>query len=59
MEYMTIKQAAERCGYSEETIRKWCKENKLFAVVEAQKVRGRWQIPANAKCPKPIRSRKL
>lgn len=41
MEYMTIKQAAERWGYSEETIRKWCKANKLFAVVEAQKISGR------------------
>ena len=59
MEYMTIKQAAERWGYSEEAIRKWCKENKLLAVVEAQKISGRWQIPVNAECPKPIRSRKL
>lgn len=45
MEYMTIKQAAERWGYSEETIRKWCKENKLFAVVEAQKVSAAARYP--------------
>ncbi len=45
MEYMTTKEAAERWGFSEETIRKWCKSNQLSAVVKAEKVRGRWRIP--------------
>ena len=44
MEYMTTKEAAERWGFSEETIRKWCKSNQLSAVVKAEKVRGRWRI---------------
>lgn len=58
MEYMTIKQAAERWGYSEETIRKWCKSNQLLAVVKAEKVRGRWRIPANVECPRQIKAKK-
>lgn len=55
MEYMTTKEAAERWGFSEETIRKWCKSNQLSAVVKAEKVRGRWRIPANVECPKPLK----
>ena len=55
MEYITVKEAAARWGYSEKTIRKWCKEG-LFAVVcNAEKKSGRWQIPAAAHCPKPIK----
>lgn len=55
MEYMTTKEAAERWGFSEETIRKWCKSGQLFAVVKAEKVRGRWRIPAIVECPKPLK----
>ena len=50
MEYMTTKEAAERWGFSEETIRKWCKSNQLSAVVKAEKVRGR--------CPRQIKAKK-
>lgn len=59
MEYITVHEASERWGYPEATIRKWCKEGTLDVVIKAEKKSGRWQIPANAKCPKPVRSRKL
>lgn len=55
MEYMTTKEASERWGYSEATIRKWCKEGLLFTVHKAEKKSGRWQIPAGAQCPKSIK----
>ena len=58
MEYMTTKGAAERWGFSEETIRKWCKSNQLSAAVKAEKVRGRWRIPANVECPRQIKTKK-
>lgn len=58
MEYMTIKEAAERWGYSESTIRKWCNSDQLFVVVRAEKVSGRWRIPVNAECPKQIKTKK-
>lgn len=55
MEYITTKEAAEQWGYSEATIRKWCKEGKLTTICKAEKKNGRWQIPANVQCPKPIK----
>lgn len=55
MEYITVKEAATRWGYSETTIRKWCQEGLLSVVCKAEKKSGRWQIPAAAQCPKPIK----
>lgn len=51
MEYMTVKEAAKRWNRSKSTIRKWCTSGQLLAVVKAQKVSGRWQIPVDAECP--------
>ena len=55
MEYITVKEAAARWGYSEETIRKWCKQGLFSVVCKAEKKSGRWQIPVAAQCPKPIK----
>ncbi len=55
MEYMSVAEAAQKWGYSEGTIRKWCKEEKIKVTIGAEKKSGRWQIPKNAKCPRKIR----
>ena len=57
MQYLSVKEAAEKWGYSEDTIRKWCREGLITISVGAEKKSGRWQIPVDAKCPKPIKER--
>ena len=57
MEYMTVKEAAEKWGYSEGTIRHWCNDELIFVVLKPIKKSGRWQIPKNAECPKPIKKK--
>lgn len=57
MEYMTVKEASAKWGYSEAVIRKWCKEGLLSVISRAEKKGGRWQIPANAECPRPIKQK--
>ena len=52
MQYLTVKEVAEKWGYSEATIRKWCREGLIIITIGAEKKSGRWQIPADAKCPK-------
>ena len=58
MNYMTTKEAAEKWGYSEGTICKWCREGKFSVVCKAEKKNGRWQIPEAAICPKPLKGKK-
>lgn len=53
--YITVKEAAKKWGYSEATIRKWCKESKISVTFKAEKKSGQWQIPSEAKCPKKIK----
>lgn len=55
MEYMGTKEAADIWGYSQATIAKWCREGKIQLEVKPKKKGGQWQIPVNAKCPKPKR----
>lgn len=55
MEYITTREASDLWGYPESTIRKWCRDGELFTVLKAEKKSGRWQIPINAQCPKPIK----
>lgn len=57
MDYMTVKEAAEKWGYSEATVRKWCREEKLFVICKAIKKSGRWQIPKSTVCPMPFKSK--
>ena len=52
MQYLSVKEFAEKWGYSDETIRKWCRKGLITATIEAEKKSGRWQIPADAQCPK-------
>lgn len=58
MNYITTKEASKNWGYSEDTIRKWCKSGLLSVACKAEKIGGRWQIPETAKCPKPLKNRK-
>ena len=57
MEYMTVKDASEKWGYSEATIQKWCRKGDIIVEYKAEKKGGRWRIPADAVCPKPVKSR--
>ncbi|MCI9486617.1 MAG: helix-turn-helix domain-containing protein [Lachnospiraceae bacterium] len=52
MEYMGTKEAAEKWGYAQGTIAKWCKEGKISLVVKPEKKGGQWRIPVNAECPR-------
>lgn len=54
MSDMGTKQAAEKWGYTEDTIRKWCRE-KLIPNATQDRPGSPWHIPANAKCPKKIK----
>lgn len=49
---MTVKEAARKWGYSQETVRKWCRDKKITVTLQPMKVSGRWQIPEEAECPK-------
>lgn len=55
MDYMTVKDAAVKWGYSEATIRKWCKNESIFFVCKPKKINGHWQIPAQAECPRMVK----
>ena len=57
MMYMDTKEAAQKWGYSEDAIRRWCREGKIYLEAVAIKKNGRWQIPKDAECPKPIRAK--
>lgn len=52
MNYISVKEAAKKWGYSESTIRKWCKNGLLNVTYSAEKKNGQWQIPEDAQCPK-------
>ena len=51
MEYMGTKEAAERWGYSQSTISKWCREG-LISTAEQDEKGSPWRIPINEECPK-------
>ena len=55
MKYLTVKEVAEKWGYSEATIRKWCKLGMIKVTIGAEKKNGHWQIPFDAQCPKKIK----
>lgn len=57
MEYITAKEAAEKWGYTEATIRNWCTSGKIFVLCTPVKKGGHWQIPKDAECPKPIKAK--
>lgn len=53
---MGTKEAAEKWGYSQVTIQKWCREGKIDNVTQDKKGTP-YHIPKDAKCPKPIKSK--
>lgn len=57
MKYMGTKDAAEKWGYAQSTISKWCREGKILLVVKPEKRGGEWQIPVDAECPKKIKNK--
>ena len=50
------KEASERWGYTQETIRKWCADG-LIPNATQDKKGSPWHIPADAICPKKIKTR--
>ena len=54
MEYMGTKEAAEKWGYTAQTIRRWCKD-KVIKTAEQDASGSPWRIPINEPCPKKIK----
>lgn len=52
MEFMGTKEAAKKWGYSQSTIARWCRENRIDGA-EHDDSGSPWRIPVNAKCPVP------
>ena len=48
------KEAAERWGYSQSTIQKWCKQGLIKGATQ-DAPGSPWHIPQNAECPKKLR----
>lgn len=57
MSDMGTKQAAEKWGYSEDTIRKWCR-TKVIPNATQDKPGSPWHIPKDTECPKKIKKKK-
>ena len=55
--YITTKEYAEKHGCSVEKVREWCRDGLLNVTLGAVKESGRWKIPADAPCPKPIKTK--
>lgn len=55
LQYLSVKEVAKKWGYSESTIRNWCKEGLIKVTIGAEKKNGHWQIPIDAECPKKVK----
>ena len=53
-ESMGTKEAEEKWGYKQATIRKWCRDG-LIPGADQDAKGSPWHIPKDAKCPKPIK----
>ncbi len=53
---MGTKEASNKWGYTQETIRKWCAANMIDGATQDKKG-SPWHIPQNAKCPRPIKKK--
>ena len=51
---MGTKEAAEKWGYSQSQISKWCREGAIPGAEQDAKG-SPWHIPKDAKCPRPIK----
>lgn len=54
---MGTKEAAEKWGYSQATVRKWCKDGLIPGVTQDNKG-SPYHIPKDAKCPKKDKNTK-
>ncbi len=50
------KEASERWGYTQDTIRKWCAAG-LIPNATQDKKGSPWHIPSDAVCPKKVKKR--
>lgn len=53
---MGTKEASEKWGYSQATIRKWCCSDKIDGATQ-DKPGSPWHIPKDAECPKKIKKK--
>lgn len=51
MEFMGTKEASEKWNVPQNTISRWCREDKI-AGAEQDAKGSPWRIPINAQCPK-------
>ena len=56
MDYISVKEAAQKCGISERRIQKLCEEGRIAGVVRFSRV---WAIPKTAAKPKDGRRKEL
>lgn len=54
MSDMGTLEASKKWGYTQETIRKWCREGKIANATQ-DKVGSTWHIPPDAECPRKIK----
>lgn len=54
MEYITVREAAEKWGITERWVQKLCEENRIEGAVRFSRI---WMIPKNAKKPADGRSK--
>lgn len=52
---MGTKEAAEKWGYSQATVRSWCQKGLIQNATQDSKG-SPWHIPRDAECPKKIKS---
>lgn len=53
---MGTKEAAEKWGYTQDTVRKWCKEGLIEGVTQDRKGSA-YHIPKNAVCPRKVKNK--
>ncbi len=56
MDYISVKEAAQKWGITERRIQKLCEENRIEGVIRFSKV---WSIPKNADKPQDGRMKKI
>lgn len=55
---MGTREAAEKWGYKQSTVSKWCREGLIQNATQDAKG-STWHIPKDAKCPKKIKTKRI
>lgn len=55
---MGTKEASEKWGYSQTTIRRWCKDGLIPGATQDDEY-SPWHIPQDAPCPKKIKTKNI